>query len=254
MDPFSLALGIGSLAALVAQTVTVARSYLSSVRNARESITTLVTELEALQSNLFSLQEFLRSDSVKGLAFERNSVLRSCASACESKLKALCKKLGQVGDNRTSRYLWPLNEKEHLKTVQELRDFGQRIQFALSVDSCSLLSQTSNDILKILEQQVEGFRALQALENDTAQILDTIRDQTELFQDDRRAKRRDTILNWISNLEHDQKHETVRSPRVEGTGGWLLERTEYVQWRDDVPSSNVLWCHGIQGSGKTVLT
>ncbi|OBT73030.1 hypothetical protein VF21_07727 [Pseudogymnoascus sp. 05NY08] len=254
MDPFSLTVGIGGLATLVAQTVAAAQSYLSSVRNARESITTLVTELEALQSSLSSLQEFLRSDSVKGLAFERNSVLRSCASACESKLKALCKKLGQVGDNRTSRYLWPLNEKEHLKTVQELRAFSQRIQFALSVDSCSLLSRTSNDIIKILEQQVEGFRALEALEHDTAQILDTIRDQTQLFQDDRSAKRRDTIFNWISKSEHDQKHQAVRSPRVEGTGGWLLERMEYTRWRDDASSSNILWCHGIQGSGKTVLT
>ncbi|KFY68452.1 hypothetical protein V496_01074 [Pseudogymnoascus sp. VKM F-4515 (FW-2607)] len=254
MDPFSLTIGIGSLAAIVAQTVAVARGYLSGVRNARASITTLVTELEALQSNLSSLEEFLCNDSVRGLAFERNSVLRSCASACESKLKALCNKLGQMGDNRRSRYLWPLNEKEHLKTVQELRAFGQWIQFALSVDSCSLLSQTSNDILKVLQQQVEGFRALQALEDDTAQILNTIGHQTRLFQNDRSAKRRDNILNWISNLDHDQKHQNVRSPRVEGTGGWLLERTEYVRWRDDVSSSKFLWCHGIQGSGKTVLT
>ncbi|KFY15118.1 hypothetical protein V492_02220 [Pseudogymnoascus sp. VKM F-4246] len=227
MDPLSLTLGIGSLAALVAQTVVAARGYLSGVKNARESIATLVTELEALQSNLSSLQEFLRSDSVKGQAFERNSVLCSCTSACERKLKVLCEKLSQVGGHRTSRYLWPLNEKEHMKTVQELRAFGQRIQFALSVDSCSLLSQTSNDVIKTLEQQVEGFRALQALENGTAQILDTLRDQTLLLQDERSVKRRDTILDWVSKLEHDQKHQTVRSPRVEGTGGWLLERREY---------------------------
>ncbi|KFY41936.1 hypothetical protein V494_02702 [Pseudogymnoascus sp. VKM F-4513 (FW-928)] len=227
MDPLSLTLGIGSLAALVAQTVVAARGYLSGVKNARESIATLVIELEALQSNLSSLQEFLRSDSVKGQAFERNSVLCSCTSACERKLKVLCEKLSEVGDQRTSRYLWPLNEKEHMKTVQELRAFGQRIQFALSVDSCSLLSQTSNDVIKTLEQQVEGFRALQTLENGTAQILDTLRDQTLLLQDERSAKRRDTILDWVSKLEHDQKHQTVRSPRVEGTGGWLLERREY---------------------------
>lgn len=254
MDPFSLTLGVGSLVALVAQTVTVARDYLSAVKNSRESIVTLVTELEALQSNLTSLDEFLRSDSVKGLAFDQNSVLRSCASACESKLKALCKKLGKVGDSRTSRYLWPLNEKEHLKTVQELRAFGQWIQFALSVDSCSLLSQTSNDILKILNQQVEGFKVLQTLEDDTVEILDTLKDQTRLLQDDHSAKKRDNILDWISKSELDQKHQAVRLPRVKGTGGWLLERKEYARWRDDASSSNILWCHGIQGSGKTVLT
>ncbi|KFY45951.1 hypothetical protein V495_02719 [Pseudogymnoascus sp. VKM F-4514 (FW-929)] len=254
MDPFSLTLSVASLVALVAQTATVTRDYLSAVKNARESIITLVTELEALQTNLSSLEEFLRSDSVKGLAFEQNSVLRSCASACESKLEVLCKKLDKVGDSRTSRYLWPLNEKDHLKTVQELRAFGQWIQFALSVDSCSLLSQTSSDILKILNQQVEGFKALQALEDDTTEILVTVRDQTRLLQDDHNAKKRDDILNWISKSEHDQKHQAVRLPRVKGTGGWLLERKEYVRWRDEAASPSILWCHGIQGSGKTVLT
>ena len=82
-------------------------------------------------------------------------------------MKSLRKKLGQVSDSRTSRYLGPLNEKEHQKTVQELRVFAQWMQFALSVDGCSLLSRTSDDVLEILEQQLESFRALQALEDTT---------------------------------------------------------------------------------------
>lgn len=253
MDPFSLSVGIAGLVGLVATTLSVAKSYRSGVKHAKDSITVLVTELESLQSNLSSLDKFLRSDSAKGMAFQRTSVLRSCTSACEGKLKSLCRKLGQVGDNRTSRCLWPLNEKEHQKTVQELRAFAQWMQFALSVDGCSLLSRTSDDVLEILEQQLESFRALQALEDTTTQLQDAVRDQTRILQDDRNAKTRENILSWISRLEHDQKHDAVRSPRVEGTGGWLLERLEYVQWRDDFSASNILWCHGIQGSGKTVL-
>lgn len=254
MDPFSLSVGIAGLAGLAATTVSVAKSYVSGVKNAKGSATELVTELEALHSNLSSLDEFLRSGSAKGLTFQRTSVLWSCASACEGKLKSLCKKLGQVGESRTSRYLWPLNEREYQKTVQELRAFAQWMQFALAVDGCSLLSRTSDDVLKILEQQLESFRTLQALEDKTTQLQDAVRDQTRVLQDDRNAKTREHILNWISKLEHDQKHHTVRSPRVEGTGRWLLEQLEYVQWRDDVSASNVLWCHGVQGSGKTVLT
>jgi hypothetical protein len=254
MDPLSLALGITSLAGLAATTASVAKSYISGVKNAKASVSTLVTELEVLQSNLSSLDEFLRSGPAKSLAFQRTSVLRSCASACEGKLKSLCKKLGQVGDSRTSRYLWPLSEKEHQKTVQELRAFAQWMQFGLSVDGCSLLSRTSDDVLKILEQQLESFRALQALEDKTTQLQDAVKDQTRMLQDERKAKRRENILSCISKLEHDQKHHAVRSPRVEGTGSWLLERQEYVRWRDDVSTSNILWCHGIQGSGKSVLT
>jgi hypothetical protein len=253
MDPFSLSVGIASLMGLAATTVSVVKSYVSGVKSAKGSITTLVTELEALQANLSSLDEFLRSDSAKGLTFQRTSALRSYASACEGSLTCLRKKLDQVGDSRTGRYLWPLSEKEHQKTVQELRAFGAWVQFALSLDGCSLLSRTSEDVLKILEQQVENIKAFQAHKDSMLQLQDEVRDQTRILLEGYNAKKREDILNWISKLDFDQKHRAVRSPRVEGTGGWLLGREEYLLWRDDVSVSNILWCYGIQGSGKTVL-
>jgi hypothetical protein len=82
MDPFSLSVGIASLAGLAATAVSAAKSYMSGGKNAKGSVTVLVSELEALQSNLSSLDEFLRSGSAKGLAFQRTSALRSSASAC----------------------------------------------------------------------------------------------------------------------------------------------------------------------------
>jgi hypothetical protein len=256
MDPFSISVGVAGLVALVGQTLSITKGYLSSIKHKKDSVVTLVTELEALQFNLSSLDAFLRSDSVRvhALAFQRTSVLRSCTSACEDKLKSLCKKLGQVGDSRTSRYLWPLSEKEHQKTVQELRAFSQWMQFALSVDGCSLLSRTSDDVLKIMRQQLEWFKSVQGLKDQTTQLQQAVADQTRLLQDDYNAKTRNDILSWISKLDYDRKHQTIRSPRVQDTGSWLLERVEYVRWRDGDCSSNILWCHGIQGSGKTILT
>ena len=75
-----------------------------------------------------------------------------------------------------------------------------------------------------------------------------------MIRDDRSATKREEILNWISQETHIQRHHAIRCARTEGTGGWLLEQEEYRRWHDDPPSSNGLWCHGIQGSGKTVLT
>jgi hypothetical protein len=254
MDPFSLSVGIVSLVGLAATTLKYARNYLSGARDAKNSVAALIVELEALQSNLSSLDEFLRSDSTKGLSFQRTSALRSCASVCECKLKLLCKKLGQAGDTRTSRFLWPLSEKEHLKTIQELQAFTQWLQFALSVDGCSLLSRTSDNVLKVLSQQMESFKVLKALEDQNAQVQDAIRDQTRMIQDACNTRKKYEILNWISKQSYIQRHHAIRCARAEGTGGWLLEQEEYRRWRDDVSSSNGLWCHGIQGSGKTVLT
>ena len=84
MDPFSLTVGIAGLAGLAAQTVKLARTFASSLANARESIQALITELDALRSNLEKLEQNLKSDSVNSLVFPQTSVLRSSTSACEA--------------------------------------------------------------------------------------------------------------------------------------------------------------------------
>jgi len=254
MDPFSLTVGIAGLTGLVATSIAFARNYLSAVKNGKESIRILVTELEVLQANLTNLDAFLKSASAKDLTFEPTSVLRSCTMICEVSLKTLCKKLGQVGESKTSRYLWPLSENEHQKTMQDLRNFARWIQFALSIDGCSLLSRTSDDVLKVLEGQLKNFNTLQTLEKTTSQLNEAVQYQSQMVEDDKIARMKDLILSWISETDSEQKHHSVRQPRVKGTGGWLLDRKEFLSWRDGTAVSNVLWCHGLQGSGKSVLT
>lgn len=61
MDPFSLAVGIASLAGLATSTIRFAKSYISGVKHGEESIANLITELEALQVNLASLDAFLQA-------------------------------------------------------------------------------------------------------------------------------------------------------------------------------------------------
>lgn len=75
-----------------------------------------------------------------------------------------------------------------------------------------------------------------------------------MLQTERQIQDREKVLKWISNFEYEKKHHAIRTPRVEETGDWLLKTHQFQRWRDEVESDNVLWCHGIQGSGKSVLT
>jgi hypothetical protein len=254
MDPFSLAVGISGLVGLLGQALTFAKTYYSGAKHARESAAALVLELEALLSNLARLDEFLRCESTKGIAFNQSSTLRSSTSAFVTRRTALCAKLVRVRESKTQRLLWPLSEAEHMKAIQNLRAFTQTIQFALSVDGCALLSRTSDDVVKVLQQQIETIKTLHMVEDYTAELREAVVDQTSILQKNQEAKLRDDVLNWISRSDYVRKHHTVRLPRVDGTGGWLLQHPKYVAWRDDESSSNVLWCHGIQGSGKSILT
>ena len=60
------------------------------------------------------------------------------------------------------------------------------------------------------------------------------------------------IMRWLSPLEPNNRHQGVRSSRFEGAGDWLLETSEFREWREGEGGANkaVLFCSGV---GKTYL-
>ncbi|KAJ7301960.1 ankyrin repeat domain-containing protein [Mycena albidolilacea] len=60
------------------------------------------------------------------------------------------------------------------------------------------------------------------------------------------------ILNWITPLNFFQRQADIFSTWEEGTGEWLLSHPDFKEWESG--SGTVLWCRGIPGAGKTVLS
>src|SRR5687767_264372 len=173
MDPLSISFGIVGVLPLIAQVITTARQYVIAVADAKERMNSLVLELEVLQSAIQKLGDLLLTDSVTGsdIKFDQTSVLLSCSAAIEVKLQELFRKLGKESSKKLGKLLWPFTEKEHQKTVGELRNFSTWIQFALSIDGCRLLSQTSDDVLAVLANQLEQFKATQQLQSRTEELF-----------------------------------------------------------------------------------
>ena len=63
------------------------------------------------------------------------------------------------------------------------------------------------------------------------------------------------ILQWLSPLEPQQRHQGVRTDRLGDIGNWVLETNEFRKWSDkeDGCVEPVLFCHGNPGVGKTYL-
>ncbi|KAF3290930.1 hypothetical protein TWF970_000188 [Orbilia oligospora] len=59
------------------------------------------------------------------------------------------------------------------------------------------------------------------------------------------------ILNWITPIDYGPQHSDYLRRRQPGTGEWLLTSDEYNTWLE---SKYVLFCPGIPGAGKTILT
>jgi len=255
MDPVSLALGIAGVLPLVVNAIKYARGYRDAIRNRSNTIAALVAQLETLESCLKSLDQLLAAQKSGNLVFSDASVLKSLCSACELKLKVLCKKLGQTKTGRTARFLWPLTESEHEATMQDLRNFVTWLQFSLSIDGCRLLSHTREDVLDMMYQQLEHFRTIQAVESQAQRLNEMVQEQSRMLEKSQEIESRRRTLDWISTMNQDHKHLGILEARAENTGSWLLQRAEYVRWRDDLEAeNNILWCSGIQGSGKTNIT
>ena len=74
---------------------------------------------------------------------------------------------------------------------------------------------------------------------------------TTIYKSDKDAK----IMRWLSPLEPNNRHQGVRDDRLGGIGDWLLETSEFREWRGGEGGAEkaVLFCSGNPGVGKTYL-
>jgi predicted ATPase len=60
------------------------------------------------------------------------------------------------------------------------------------------------------------------------------------------------ILDWLTPIDYASQQNDYLARRQPGTGQWLLDSAEYQTW---IPTSQqTLFCSGIPGAGKTILT
>jgi AAA+ superfamily predicted ATPase len=72
-------------------------------------------------------------------------------------------------------------------------------------------------------------------------------------QDDReRHKEHQTILDWLTLIDYTPQQNDFIGRREEGTGQWLLDSEEFQEWLNT--SKQTLFCPGIPGAGKTMMT
>lgn len=253
-DPLSIIVGVAGLLGIAAQTLRLANIYVDEVRHKDEAAAEFLKELNVLHFNLSRLDQFLHCESAGARHFDNTSVLVSSKTNCRHNLDALHEKLSSNRARRLERLRWPLNAKEHRETIQELRAFAQWIQLALAIDGWTLLSKTSSEILDIAKLQLSTFQLLENINDRTCSVQKSVEEQSKILKHDRLSQERSEVLNWISMLNSEQKHHHLRLPRVEGTGEWLLRMEGFERWRNKLDSHNrILCCHGIPGSGKSVL-
>lgn len=60
------------------------------------------------------------------------------------------------------------------------------------------------------------------------------------------------MLKWLTPVDYALQHNDYIRRRQPGTGQWLLDSVEYQSWLNT--SKQTLFCPGIPGAGKTIMT
>ncbi|KAK8111993.1 uncharacterized protein PG998_008450 [Apiospora kogelbergensis] len=60
------------------------------------------------------------------------------------------------------------------------------------------------------------------------------------------------ILEWVTDINFGEKYSDCLKKRLEGTGEWLLNSSEYQKWL--ATPSQILLCSGMPGAGKTIIS
>lgn len=60
------------------------------------------------------------------------------------------------------------------------------------------------------------------------------------------------IIDWLTPIDNATQHSDFIRRRQPGTGQWLIDASEYGNWK--ATKGDVLFCHGIPGAGKTILS
>jgi hypothetical protein len=63
---------------------------------------------------------------------------------------------------------------------------------------------------------------------------------------------RRAVLDWLTSVDYAPQQNDFIARRQEGTGQWLLDSIMYQSWRET--NKQTLFCPGIPGAGKTILT
>src|SRR6267154_535868 len=88
---------------------------------------------------------------------------------------------------------------------------------------------------------------------DGVERLHERQDAQERQQETReRQREHETILNWLTPIDYVSQQNDFITRRQKGTGTWLLDSIEYQSWRER--KKQTLFCPGIPGAGKTILT
>ncbi|KAH7112350.1 hypothetical protein EDB81DRAFT_670829 [Dactylonectria macrodidyma] len=169
----------------------------------------------------------------------------------------------------TSAVAWPFNDDEVDKLLAAIEREKSLLGLALNMDCLRLVQEirkTARDNQKQLDELIDAVKrssdeneaqlrevtgGLQRVEESQKDLGDKIHGLHNRHDHQEIAVKRRAILDWLTPVDYAIRHSNLINRQQEGTGTWLLNSDEYKGW---IETGSTLFCPGIPGAGKTILT
>jgi hypothetical protein len=175
-------------------------------------------------------------------------MLENCHKDLESLLKEL-KKRGQGHRLGWERLKGAFLANDTLGSVENLCRQCQILNNMLSIDATVLGATTYKEVREARKEQQEWRRA----EVENSLVIRGGIDQSNRRQENQeRQHERQAILDWLTPIDYASQQSDFISRRQAGTGQWLLDSEEFQAWLET--DKQTLFCPGIPGAGKTIIT
>jgi Cdc6-like AAA superfamily ATPase len=111
------------------------------------------------------------------------------------------------------------------------------------------IEKNSNEHDRHISKLIQSFEAASIQRNQ--QLID-VKIRIDGLHQAQDAQERQIILDWLTPINYASQHNDFITRRQEGTGQWLLDSEEFRTWLNT--DKQTLFCPGIPGAGKTILT
>jgi hypothetical protein len=105
---------------------------------------------------------------------------------------------------------------------------------------------------EVREARKEQQQWRQAEAENLLVIRGGVDDSNRRQENQERQHGRQAILDWLTPIDYAPLQNDFIARRQEGTGQWLLDSVKFQTWLET--DRQTLFCPGIPGAGKTILT
>jgi len=271
MDPLNTTASVITVLQLFSKVV----QYIKSAAGATKQRKGLRDELRQCENILQYLKDEA-DDSEEGKAWSETIKALEAPGAPLHRLSVALQEIGaklqpKEGLRKALASLeWPFNEKAIKEIYATIEQEKSLLELALANNSRKLIQENKRTLDANKRQLTELIQAIKTSSDENKGQISKLKDDLRVVQSSQaglhdsldrlhhRQESRDlleeqsTILNWLAPIDYSSQQSDFIHRRQPGTGQWLLDSEKYQAWLH--AKGKTLFCPGIPGAGKTILT